>query len=67
MKCESQELRRKMKTMVHLEGGRYERAVLRSLPDLGLRIDNLFTVERKTHISVLGFVAINAMTLLITL
>ena len=68
MKLQSRELRRKMGTLEHLEGGgRYERVVLRSLPDLGLRVNNFLTVERGTHVTALGFVAINAMTLLITL
>ena len=52
---------------MHTEGGQYERAVLRSLPDLGLKVDNWLTVNRETHIAVLGFVIVNAMSLLTSL
>ena len=65
MRQESQRLRRKMRTVMAGEG-RYGRVVLRSLPDIDLRVGNMLSIDRTTYIAVLGFVAINAMTLLIT-
>ena len=66
MKQESERLRRKMRTVVAGKGP-YGSVVLRSMPDIDLRVGNMFSIDRTTHIAVLGFVAINAMTLLITL
>ena len=69
MKEESQMLKQKMRRMGHLESDQwlYERALLRSLPDLGLRVDNYFVVQSGTHLTVMDFVVANAMSLLITL
>ena len=67
LKEQSGELRRKMRKEMPLEKKVYGRVVLRSFPDLDLHASNYFVVERKTYISILGFVLYNALTLLITL
>ena len=68
MKQESEDWRRKMRNSVdYVNGGRYARSVLRSLPDSKLKVGSYFTIKNSTHVTVLGLVSTNAMTLLITM
>lgn len=70
MKQESEGWKREMRKLFLRKtrgNRRHERALLRSLPTLGLRVGKFFTVETRTHVTVLGMVSVNAMSLLITL